>query len=80
MPLAIAHNVRGEIEEYGSFELTEQETSDLWELILATGIEELVAYELWSASKLCRRLRMRMGASWLLEKRLMLVSAPVPLP
>ena len=42
---SIAHNVRGEVEEYGSFELTERENSDLWELIRAVGIKDLESSE-----------------------------------
>jgi hypothetical protein len=39
--VSIAHDVRGEVEEYGPFELAEQENSDLWELVGAVGIEDL---------------------------------------
>ena len=42
---SVAHNVRGDVEEYGSFELTERENSDLWELIEAAGIEDLESSE-----------------------------------
>ena len=38
---SIAHNVRGEVEEYGSFDLTERENSDLWELVRAVGTKDL---------------------------------------
>lgn len=42
---SIAHNLRGEVEEYGAFELTERENSDLWDLIEAAGIEDLESSE-----------------------------------
>ena len=37
----IAHNVRGEVKDYGTFSLTESEKSELWELVRAADIESI---------------------------------------
>jgi hypothetical protein len=38
---SITHNVRDEVEDYGTFTLTERENSELWELVRAADIESL---------------------------------------
>lgn len=42
---SIAHDVRGEVEEFGPFELAKRDNSRLWELIDAAGILDLESSE-----------------------------------
>jgi hypothetical protein len=38
---SVAHDVRGDVEAYGPFTLTEKETTDLWQLIRASHFEAM---------------------------------------
>lgn len=42
---SIEHDVRGEVEDYGTFPLTEGENSELWNLVGAADIEEMRSLE-----------------------------------
>jgi hypothetical protein len=39
--LSVAHDVQGNVTDYGSFSLTKQETAEVWQLIRAVHLEEL---------------------------------------
>ncbi|MFQ5399464.1 MAG: hypothetical protein ACE5E7_07685 [Anaerolineae bacterium] len=39
------HDVRGEVEEFGPYELTEAQNDELWALIHATGLQDLSSSE-----------------------------------